>query len=178
MTSRIYDPVGYITPLTVKLKIFCQSLCKKSIEWDEPLDHESSNAWKALQRELKESDLIKISRCYFNGVRKENVTASLEGFCDSSSKAYAAVVYLKLESNDGVQLCLVASKTRVAPLEVQSIPRLELLSALILSRLITNVKEALKGFIDIAYKRCWSDSEVVLYWIYGETREWKQFVQN
>ena len=43
ITSRIYDPVGYITPLTVKLKLFCQSLCKKSIGWDDPLDEESSN---------------------------------------------------------------------------------------------------------------------------------------
>lgn len=178
MTSRIYDPVGYITPLTVRLKIFCQSLCKKSIEWDEPLDQESSNTWKVLQREIKESELIKIPRCYFNEVSKENVTAGLEGFSDSSVKAYAAVVYLKLESKDGVQLWLVASKTRVTPLVVQSIPRLELLSALILSRLIIHAKEALKGFIDISYIRCWSDSEVVLYSICGETREWKQFVQN
>ena len=35
-----------------------------------------------------------------------------------------------------------------------------------------------KGFIGITSIRCWSDSEVSLYWICGETREWKQFVQN
>ncbi len=83
-----------------------------------------------------------------------------------------------LETKEGVQLSLVASKTRVAPLVKQTIPRLELLSALILARLITHVKDALKGFIEITSIRCWSYLEVALYWICGETREWKQFVQN
>jgi hypothetical protein len=132
-----------------------------------------------LQQELREATPIKIPRCYFNGVISEDITTSLEGLCDSSVKAHAAVVYLKLETRDGVQLNIVASKTRVAPLTKQSIPRLiELLSALILARLITHVKEALKGYIDISSIRCWSDSEVALYWICGETREWKQFVQT
>ena len=176
VTSKIYDPMGIITPLTVKL--FCQSLFKKDIGWDERLDEESSNTWKLLQQELREATPIKIPRCYFNGVISEDITASLEGFCDSSVKAYATVVYLKLETRDGVQLNIVASNTRVAPLTKQSIPRLELLSALILARLITHIKEALKGYIDISSIRCWSDSEVALYWICGETHEWKQFVQN
>jgi hypothetical protein len=152
--------------------------CNQFLDEEPKQDEESSNTWKLLQQELREGTPIKIPRCYFNGVISEDITASLEGFCDSSLKAHAAVVYLRLETRDGVQLNIVASETRVAPLTKQSIPRLELLSALILARLITHIKEALKGYIDISSIRCWSDSEVALYWICGETREWKQFVQN
>jgi hypothetical protein len=100
---------------------------------------------------IKRATPIKIQRCYFNGVISEDITASLEGFCDSPVKAYAAVVYLRLQTRDGVQLNIVASKTRVAPLTKQFIiPRLELFSALILTRLITHIKEALKEYIDIS----------------------------
>lgn len=35
---KIYDPIGYITPVTVKMKLFCQTLSKKKIGWDEVLD--------------------------------------------------------------------------------------------------------------------------------------------
>jgi hypothetical protein len=38
VTSKIYDPMGIITPLTVKLKLFCLSLFKKDIGLDERLD--------------------------------------------------------------------------------------------------------------------------------------------
>ena len=61
----------------------------------------------------------------------------LQGFCDASVNAYAAVVYLKIETADETYLKFVTSKTRVAPLVEQTIPRLELLSALILARPIS-----------------------------------------
>lgn len=58
----------------------------------------------------------------------------------------------------------------------ETIPRLELLAALILARLISHVGEALEPEVDITYLTCWTDSKVA--WIKGEEREWKPFVQN
>ncbi len=54
------------------------------------------------------------------------------GFGDASTQAYAAVVYLVLQTNSSISVRFVVSKTRVAPLQPQTIPRLELLSALLL----------------------------------------------
>ena len=31
ITSKIYDPMGFITPVTVKMKLLCHSLCKKKM---------------------------------------------------------------------------------------------------------------------------------------------------
>ena len=54
----------------------------------------------------------------------------LHGFSDASHKAYAAVVYLRSEhANGDIEVNLVASKSRVAPMKRQSIPLLELLGA-------------------------------------------------
>ena len=72
----------------------------------------------------------------------------------------------------------VTSKTRVAPLKVLTIPRLELLSAVLLARLITSVSESLSTRIDLSEPRCFTDSQVTLFWIKGTARDWKPFVQN
>lgn len=73
--------------------------------------------------------------CYSNDILDRVVSYSLCGFCDASLKAYAAVVYLHMETLSGhhVIMSLVASKTRVSPLKTQTIQRLELLSALLLA---------------------------------------------
>ena len=178
LTSRFYDPVGFIAPITVKLKLLCQTLCKKKLEWDATLDDQCKQTWLNLLHELREAEPIYIPRYYFEEVKGEIQTVSLHGFSDASAEAYAAVIYLRIESTESSYLRLVTAKTRVAPLTRQTIPRLELLAALILTRLITHVKSALTGFLQVSYIRCWSDSKVTLYWICGETRAWKQFVQN
>ena len=70
------------------------------------------------------------------------------------------------------------SKTRVAPLAKQTIPRLELLAALILSRLVYSVRVALLPVIKVDEVFCWTDSMTTLHWIKGVGREYKQFVEN
>ena len=170
--------MGFITPVTVKMKLLCQSLCKKKIGWDEVLDETSRKIWRNLLKSLKKAKLMRVPRCYFFGVAGRVRSTSLQGFCDASVNAYAAVVYLKIETIDETYLKFVTSKTRVAPLVEKTIPRLERLSALILARLISHIRSVLEEIIPISHVTCCSDSEVALYWIRGEDREWKQFVQN
>ena len=99
------------------------------------------------------------------------------GFGDASERAYCAVVYLVLETSSGNYPVLLTSKTRVAPLTKQSIPRLELLSGVILARLVSSVMEALQSQVQISGTYLWLDSKTAVCWIKG-SREWKQFVQN
>ena len=35
--SSIYDPVGFLQPLTWKLKLLFQGICKSGIGWDNPI---------------------------------------------------------------------------------------------------------------------------------------------
>lgn len=103
---------------------------------------------------------------------------ALDGFCDASLKAYAAVVYLRFETETNTYSHLLCSKTQVAPLKKVTIPRLELLSALLLARLISTITNALESEIELAKPTCHTDSQVALCWIKGVDKEWKQFVQN
>ena len=69
------------------------------------------------------------------------------GFCDASTKGYAAVIYFRKETPPGdVQTVLLGSKTRVAPMrlkhdEKQTVPRLLgcFLGCFILSRFMATV---------------------------------------
>ena len=70
---------------------------------------------------------------------------------------------------------LVASKTHVAPVDQQSVPCLELLSAVLLARLIVTVEEVFKPILQIDKRLGWSDSTTTLQWIKNEEREWKSF---
>ena len=60
ITSKIYDPMGFITPVTVKMKLFCQSLCKRKMGWDEVLDETSRKIWRNLLKSLKEAEPIRV----------------------------------------------------------------------------------------------------------------------
>lgn len=102
----------------------------------------------------------------------------LHGFCDASKEAYAAVIYLVARSDSQVCVRFVVSKTRVVPRQELTIPRLELMSALLLARLIDGVKKSLSSNLSLEQPTCYTDSMVALYWIIGVDKVWKQFVQN
>ena len=121
---------------------------------------------------------MKIPRCYTHGNQQDPVSYQLQGFCDSPLSGYTAVVYLRAASDASIQTAFVASKTRVAPLSQLTIPRLKLLSALIFSRLIAAVEEALKPLVEIEKIYYWTDSTTALHWIIGTNKEWKMFVEN
>ena len=96
---------------------------------------------------------------------------SLQGFCDASSAAHAAVVYLRVEGSAGSTVNFVASKTRVAPTNKLSIPRLELLSSLLLVNFMSSISMALVTEFPLQDQCCYTDSKVALYWIRGTTKE-------
>ena len=177
ITTKFYDPLGFISPVIIRFKILFQAMCIHKIGWDEPLTGALLSQWRSLVSTFQGMS-TSIPRCYFVLSERLSSTCQLQGFCDASSGAYAAVVYLRIESEAGNSVNFVASRTRVAPTAKQTIPRLELLSALLLSRLISNVSVALASEVDLKESHCYTDSKVALYWIMGTEKEWKPFVEN
>jgi len=131
LSAMVFDPMGFLTLCTVEMKILFQELSLDKIDWDSNLPKHLLGTWNSLLNELKCLNNVKIPRCYF---RSRPVQFELHGFSDASNCAYTGVVYIRsLYEDGGVDVHLVASKTRVAPLKRQTIPRLELLGALILT---------------------------------------------
>ena len=88
------------------------------------------------------------------------------------------VIYLRFINDCGVTVSFLASKTKVAPLKKLTIPRLELLGCLLLSKLIKEVLEGVNSRIEVDDIYCWSDLKVALCWIKGIEKSWKAWVEN
>ena len=94
-------------------------------------------------------------------------------------RAYGCCIYLRFERKSGfIEIVLVCSKSKVAPLRKETMLRLELLGALLLSRLFKTVKESLSSDYIINDLYAWTDSTVVYCWILNVDKCYKIFVHN
>ncbi|GFT75577.1 integrase catalytic domain-containing protein [Trichonephila clavipes] len=137
-------------------------------------------AWQTLDDclTLDTKDNLRIPRLVLDSTNDEvSDLIEIHIFCDASKLAYGAAAYVKVRKQNEVLVNLIASKTRVAPLKAVTLPRLELLGALVAARLSSRVQEIVRK-----KKECkvfhWTDSKIVLFWIKGSSKRWKQFVAN
>ena len=178
LIGKFYDPLGFLSPMIIRFKVLFQKLCLCKCDWDEAIPEELLEEWNRLISDLGMTLPVSLPRSYTSELDSHLKSATLCGFCDASTKAYAAVVYLVLRSETDCVTRFVAAKTRVAPLQSQTIPRLELLSAFLLSKLIVSVHNSLQHQMPPMGMCCYTDSQVALYWVQGKDKEWKPFVQN
>lgn len=160
LTAKIFDPIGFVSLFVVQLKILFQTLCQDKLDWDAQLSGELLVKWRTIMSEISALDKVHIGRCYFS-FRNPTRSVHLHGFCDASERAFAAVVYSRCVHDDGtVDVSLVACKTRVSPLKKLTIPRLELMGAVILSRLMSSIVSSLPETNATFF---WSDSMTALH---------------
>ncbi|XP_050315537.1 uncharacterized protein LOC126750079 [Anthonomus grandis grandis] len=174
--ARIFDPLGFLSPVTVSLKIIIQQLWSSGLDWDQPAPNSIKEYWSLFKEGISTLSSLLLPRKIIPSQMK---LCEMHGFCDSSEKAYAAVVYFRIITyDDNVQTYLLCSKSRVAPLKTISIPRLELCSAVLLADLMSSVKEAFADSINISSLFAWTDSTVALSWIKSSPHKWTTFVSN
>ncbi|XP_065664738.1 uncharacterized protein LOC136086370 [Hydra vulgaris] len=178
MAASFFDPFGFITPITSRVKTIFQLICKDKSEWDEIVAGRIELAWIEFLKDLELLSSVRIPRFVFERVNEDSKSVQLHGFCDSSKFIYCAVIYLVIETCFGVNRKFLVSKSRVPPLKEISIPRLELLGCVLLSRLIEEVLRVLSKRLKFDNVICWCDSEVALYWIKGKEKTWKPWVEN
>ncbi|XP_070855517.1 uncharacterized protein [Drosophila suzukii] len=171
--SRIFDPLGLLAPIVIQFKIIFQKLWLLNLDWDDPLPTKLADNWLKWRADLDTLQKFQLPRFVANDA--DNI--ELHGFSDASTRAYAAVVYSRVTNDDGfISVSLVAAKTRVAPLKQQSLPRLELCAALLLSQLIRSISSGLRHKNITVF--AWSDSSIVLSWLSYAPAQLKTFVGN
>ena len=162
--NQIFDPFGFTCPAALLPKLILQETWIAKMGWYEELPKDSATKFVNWCEDLNNLKLIQINSDMHGDIYECEVTRQLYVFCDASKIAYAAVVYLRKYLTSGqVSVQLLAAKSRLAPTNRSTIPRLELLTYTIATRLASSVKEAL-NWQDIS---CfyWSDLTTVLAWI-------------
>ncbi|GFY02619.1 integrase catalytic domain-containing protein [Trichonephila clavipes] len=106
-----------------------------------------------------------------------NVRIVLQGFADASEAAYGAVVYLQCFLHSGAaKVSILASKSRVAPIRIISIPLLELCACVLLAQLVKKISSTLR--LNISDSVLHTDSTIVLAWLNTPANRLKSFVAN
>ena len=172
LISQLWDPLGIFSPIGLKLRLLMQSLWAHKLSWDEQVDNETKSTFLCLLKEVKTLQQFQITR----GLRPAEALneAELHGFCDGGELAYGAVIWLRWQTTNGIFLRFVVAKSFVAPVKRKSIPRLELLSALVLARLVSSVKM----IVNFSKVCLWSDSATVLHWLNMSHTNFKPFVSS
>lgn len=170
----IYDPLGLLSHVLIFPKIILQNIWRTESSWDEAISPDLTDDWRKWLEILPRVERLKIPRWYGYSSKVEAV--DLHVFTDASKEAYAATVYIRFYDvdNNRIMVRLVAAKSRVAPLKYVSIPRLELMGAVIGARLAETVKTSLK--IPIRKITFWTDSTCVLAWIQSDHRKYRPYV--
>jgi hypothetical protein len=177
-SSAVFDPLRLISPFVLRAKLLLQRLWEQGLEWDEAVGESDLEEWLKWCAELNELKTLHIPHCLWPTNFKVH-TLVLHTFCDASERAFAAVVYLQVTSEEGqVHVSLVMSKTRVAPVKRHclTLPRLELQAAVLGARLHESVKSELDLSISESY--FWTDSLIVLQYISNDSTRLKTFVAN
>jgi hypothetical protein len=171
--AQIYDPFGLLSPCIIQAKIMLQKIWLENLTWDESLPSNIFTEWRKFHSELKYLQELSTPRHVLinNPTRLE-----LHGFSDACLTSYGACIYIRSVKDEQVVVRLLCAKSKVSPLKKMTIPRLELQAALMLAKLVTNVRTALTIKIDTTI--LWCDSTIALCWIKSEPRILKTFVSN
>lgn len=173
--GRLFDPLGFLSPVVVKAKIYMQKLWNAELGWDEKIEGDLLKPWLQFRSALPLVSEISIPRYVFFPTA---IATELHGFADASGAAYGAVIYVRSIFADGsARLRILCSKSRVASIKPEcTIPRKELLAARLLSRLLLRVLDDLK--VDVDKVVLWSDSQIVLSWLKKPLANLEVFVRN
>lgn len=175
--NSIFDPIGFLAPVVLEGKSLLRHLVCGAVDWDETLPAEQMGDWKRWKESLVHLEDIKIPRTYLPGSLSNCKEKSVHIFCDASELAIAAVGYLKTTSQkDECNVGFVMGRGKLAPPHGHTIPRLELCAAVLAVELACSISDHLS--IPIDEFSMYSDSRVVLGYIYNTSRRFYTYVTN
>ncbi|KAG1661544.1 DNA damage-binding protein 1 [Nymphon striatum] len=155
--ASIFDPLGFLNPLTVGGKILMRELWMNKKTWDEPLELSYLNKYKTLAIDINKI-LLKLE------IPRQAVEPTEDSciyiFTDASKEAFGCNIYCHSENRSE----LLFSKVKVSPLKSKTLPTLELLAVLLGLKC---VKTVLSNLQNCSIKKIvlFSDAQIVLNWI-------------
>ncbi|XP_056009145.1 uncharacterized protein LOC125668071 [Ostrea edulis] len=174
--NSLFDPIGFISPITISGKILLRECTPEGVDWDEPLPENNILKWKEWQSSLRCLSDIAIPRMMSHTSVSLAQTSEVHIFSDASEKAIAASAYLRTVSDGLTSVRFIMGRSKLAPLKGHTIPRLELCGAVLATELAEIISVQLD--IPLEFMRYYTDSRVVLGYISNRTRRFYTYVSN
>ena len=169
LVSSIFDSLGLLCPLTIRIKMILQQIWKLGRKWDELIPLELQNALQKVHNSYFAMPEIHIRRSVHN---LSKISASqLHILVDASMAAMAAVSYLRSTNiqTGHQQASFLIGKCKVVPIKQISVPKMELEAAVTGVRLLQLIQREMTLTFDQIF--LWSDSRVVLDSIASNKRQ-------
>ena len=177
-TNKIYDPLGLLTPFTVKLKILMRLIwaSKPKIGWNDELPSNLMQQWICIVEEVKQIIILSFERT----LKPEGAVGLplLIIFSDGSEEACGAAAYIRwrIEGTKHYKSRLIAAKGKIAPLKRMDIVRVELDGAVLGKRLRCKIDDEMtiefEKIIHIV------DSEIVKAMVHKDSYGFNTYVGN
>ncbi len=171
--TKVYDPLNFALPVTIRGRIIMRKIWKQNLNWDDQLPEEIC---KEVEKIVKDTEMI-TEVSYPRQALNERDTYALHIFCDSSAEAYGFVAYAV---NKKGQSSYIFSKSKLTPIKGKehSIPTLELLGVALAVKCLPSLLEAYKKF-QFEYINLAVDAQVVLNWLLNKPTNVKtRFIKN
>ena len=168
IVSRMFDPLGLLSPIQIRGKMFVQSLWQNHYSWDESLSEPFCKEFLNICDCF--SDVHKICFPRFVVIP---AAYSLHVFCDASNKAYGAAAYV-VNHEEGISHLLL-SKAKVAPHPKLTIPRLELTALTLGAKLALSLMN--NSQLKLISCTIWSDNTSAICWVRNNNSK-LPFVRN
>ena len=141
LMSRLFDPLGFLLPFTLKAKLLMREIflsenvnSNNTFCWDTPSNKGIYDKCKDFFSELCEVE----GTCFLRSIKPDNAVEDpvLIIYCGGSQHVYGACTYIKWKLLNGTFFAnLICAKNHLVPLKTLTIPRIELCGAVIACRL-------------------------------------------
>ena len=163
--------------MVLRAKKILQEICRRGVSWDEPLPEDVRPRWERWKLDLLHLKELQIPRCFEPKTTSQKKSYELHNFADASTSGYGQCSHFRVKDEDGnVNVSLVIGKSRVAPLKISTIPRLELTAAALSAKVGVMLQEEL-NYADLK-QYFWTDSKVVLGYINNDGKRFHTFFAN
>ena len=175
--QSLFDPIGFLAPILLKAKLILRKTWEdtcQNLRWDDPLPRDLVSEIVNFFLELFDLEGIKFDRSLWPREKEVIGRPELIIFSDGSKLAFGAVAYIRWQVQQGSWwVSLIMSKSKIAPKNVITIPRLELNGAVLSKRL----EEFLLAHLDLEFQNIYHlvDSSTVLGYIHKPDSKLKPF---
>lgn len=173
--AEVFDLIGRVTPITAGMKMDLRDLTRRKLDWDDKIPDDLRGVWKTNFEMIKEMANIRFNRLIVPE-DAEDLNVETIDVADASCSLICAAIYGRFKRKHGEYSCqLMFSRSNLVPDNI-TMPRAELLAAVLNSRTGHIVKRSLGKNFSECIKL--TDSQIVLHWIHNTKLTLKQWVRN